>query len=78
MSMRVSVILLSILLATTAGCSHQHAREIDARLESAENNAATARLRADEAYIKAEQAQRAADEASLRLNQITEKSVRKP
>jgi hypothetical protein len=77
MNMRLSITLLSILLATTAGCSHRHAQEIDARLESAENNAATARLRADEAYIKAEQAQRAADEANLRASRMAEKAPRK-
>ncbi|CRL52159.1 MULTISPECIES: Lpp/OprI family alanine-zipper lipoprotein [Pseudomonas] len=74
MSKRLSFVLLSILLATTAGCSHRHAQEIDARLEAAENNAATARLRADEAYNKAEQAQRAADEANQRANRITDKA----
>jgi hypothetical protein len=77
MNTRLSVVLLGLLLAATAGCNHQHAQEIDARLESAENNAATARLRADEAYNKAEQAQRAADEANIRANRMAEKAARK-
>jgi hypothetical protein len=68
-----TVAMLSILLATMAGCSHSHAQEIDARLESAENNAAWARLRADEAFLKAQfatemavRAQHTADEANVR------------
>lgn len=80
----VSVALLSVFLAATAGCSNKHAQEIDARLESAENNAATARLRADEAYNKAEQAaqaasqaQRTADEANTRASRMLEKATRK-
>jgi hypothetical protein len=83
MNRRLPVALLSILLAT-AGCSHQYAQEIDARLESAENNAATARLRADEAYIKAEQAagiasqaQRSADEANVRASRMANKATHK-
>jgi hypothetical protein len=84
MNKYVSVALLSVLLATTAGCSNKHAKEIDARLESAENNAASARLRADEAYNKAEQAaqaasqaQRTADEANTRASRMLEKATRK-
>ncbi|WP_372239263.1 Lpp/OprI family alanine-zipper lipoprotein [Pseudomonas sp. AF76] len=50
-------------LAISAGCSNRHAQEVDARLESAENNAATARLRADEAYMKADQAMALAEQA---------------
>jgi len=83
MSKRLSFVLLSILLTTAAGCSHQHAQEIDARLEAAENNAATARLRADEAYLKAQmaaqvasQAQRTADEANVRARRMTGKAPR--
>jgi hypothetical protein len=83
MNRQLSVALLGILLAT-AGCSHQHAQEIDARLESAENNAATARLRADEAYMKAEQAaaiasqaQRTADDANVRASRMTNKATHK-
>lgn len=78
------VALLSVVLAATAGCSHKHAQEIDARLESAENNAASARLRADEAYTKAQmaeeiagQAQRTADEANVRASRMAEKTTRK-
>ena len=77
MNMRLSIIVLSVLMVTATGCSHRHAQEIDARLESAENNAATARLRADEAILKAEQAQRAADEANERAKRIAEKATRK-
>ncbi|OIN53147.1 Lpp/OprI family alanine-zipper lipoprotein [Pseudomonas costantinii] len=84
MNKYLSTALLALLLATTAGCSHQHAKELDARLEAAENNAATARLRADEAYNKAEkaaeladQAQQTADDANARAIRILEKSTRK-
>lgn len=84
MSKCLSVALLGILLVTTAGCSHKYAQEIDARLEAAENNAATARLRADEAFIKAEQAmaaaaqaQSTADEANERARRMLEKANRK-
>lgn len=62
----LSISLLALMLITTAGCSHQHEQEWNARLESAEDNAAAARLHADEAYLKAEQAQQAADEANQR------------
>ncbi|SDA46507.1 Protein of unknown function [Pseudomonas sp. NFACC15-1] len=78
------VVLMIFFLATTAGCSNKLAQEVEARLESAENNAATARLRADEAYrkaeqaqIMAEQAQRTAEEASIRATRMTEKASRK-
>lgn len=54
MSRYFAVAMLNILQVTTAGCSQHHAQEIDARLESAENNAAWARLRADEAFVKAQ------------------------
>ncbi|AIC20111.1 MULTISPECIES: Lpp/OprI family alanine-zipper lipoprotein [Pseudomonas] len=84
MDKHLPVVLLGIVLATTAGCSQRHAQEIDARLESAENNAATARLRADEAYLKAEraeatasQAQRTADEANERARRMLDKATRK-
>ena len=76
--------LLALSLAMSAGCSHQHAKELEARLDDAENNAASARLRADEAYIKAEkaaaaadQAQRTADEANARAIRMLEKATRK-
>lgn len=76
--------LLALSLALSAGCSHQHAKELEARLDGAENNAASARLRADEAYIKAEkaaaaadQAQRTADEANARAIRMLEKATRK-
>ncbi|WP_433771527.1 Lpp/OprI family alanine-zipper lipoprotein [Pseudomonas putida] len=84
MNKYLSVAFLGTVLAMTAGCANKHAQEIDARLESAENNAATARLRADEAYIKAElaaaaavQAQSTADEANERVRRMLERAGRK-
>jgi hypothetical protein len=69
----LSIALLAAALATATGCSHAHMQQMEARLDSAENNAAAARLRADQAYNKAEmaesaaaQAQKAADEANER------------
>lgn len=80
MNSYLPVVLLSIFLTTTVGCSHKHTQEMDARLESAENNAATARLRADEAYMKALQAetiageaQRTAREANSRVTRMADK-----
>lgn len=77
MSRYFTVAMLNILLATTAGCSHKHDQEIDARLEYAENNAAWARLRADEAFVKAQlatemavRAQHTADEANVRVSRM--------
>lgn len=67
---------LCIFLAIATGCSNKYAQEFDARLESVENMAATARLRADEANVKAElaaevarQAQRTGNEANMRASQ---------
>ncbi|UBM27450.1 hypothetical protein K8374_11050 [Pseudomonas sp. p1(2021b)] len=51
------------LLASVSACSPWHAEEIDARLESAENNAATARLRADEVCYRLDLVEQAANEA---------------
>ena len=81
MNRYLSVSLLALVLATSAGCS-QHVKELEARLDSAENNAATARLRADEAYLKAEQAlanqaQRTADEANERAIHMLTSATRK-
>ena len=77
MSRYFTVALLGILLATTAGCSNRHAQEIDARLESAENNGTWARVRADEAFLKAQlaaevalRAQHTADEANVRISRM--------
>jgi hypothetical protein len=71
-------------LAFTAGCGHRHAQEMNARMEAVENTAATARLRADQAYNKAEmamsaasQAQKTADEANERAIRMMEKAMRK-
>ncbi|WP_062381647.1 Lpp/OprI family alanine-zipper lipoprotein [Pseudomonas abietaniphila] len=73
-----------IPLAFTAGCGHRHAQEMDARMEAVENTAATARLRADQAYDKAEmamsaasQAQKTADEANERATRMLGKATRK-
>ena len=77
MNKRLPIVVLSVLLAATTGCSHRQADELNPRLESAEDNAATARLRADEAVLKAEQAQRAADEANERAKRLAEKANRK-
>jgi outer membrane murein-binding lipoprotein Lpp len=73
-----------ITLALTAGCGHRHAQEMNARMEAVENTAATARLRADQAYNKAEmatsaasQAQKTADEANERALRMMEKATRK-
>jgi len=77
MNKHLSIVLLSMFLATMSACTHRHADELNARLESAEDNAATARLRADEALLKAEQAQRAAEEANERAKRISEKALRK-
>ncbi len=70
----LSVSLLALALATSAGCS-QHARELDARLDSAENNAATARLRADEAYLKADQAMALANQAQRTADEANERAI---
>lgn len=84
MSKPVPFVLLSLMLATTAGCSYRHMQEFDARLESAENNAASARLKADEALNKAQlaselasQAQRTADEANERTARMATKVPRR-
>ena len=61
---------LCIFLAITAGCSNKHAQEFDARLESVENMAATARLRADEANVKAELAAEVARQAQRTVNEV--------
>ena len=78
------LLLLTVVLGTTAGCSNQHAKEMSQRMEDVENSAATARLRADEAYNKAEmamsaaaQAQKTADEANERALRMLERSTRK-
>lgn len=78
------LLLLTVALGTTAGCTHQHGKEMSLRMEDVENSAATARLRADEAYNKAEialttanQAQRTADEANERASRMVEKASRK-
>ena len=78
------LLLLTVVLGTTAGCSNQHSKEMSQRMEDVENSAATARLRADEAYNKAEmamsaanQAQNTSDEANERASRMIEKASRK-
>jgi len=78
------LLFLTVVLGTTAGCSNQQGKEMSQRMEDVENSAATARLRADEAYNKAEmamsaanQAQKTADEANERAARMVEKSSRK-
>jgi hypothetical protein len=75
---------MAVMLGLTAGCSHKQSHEMGMRMEDVENTAATARLRADEAYNKAEmamsaanQAQKTADEANERASRMLEKASRK-
>ena len=74
MNRYLSVSLLALVLATSAGCS-QHVKGLEARLDSAENNAATARLRADEAYLKAEQAMALANQAQRTADEANERAI---
>lgn len=52
-----------LVLVMAAGCSNQKAKEFDAKLTGAEDSAAAAQVRADDAYSKAEQALSAANQA---------------
>lgn len=61
--------LSSLLLATSSGCSPWHTEEYDARLESAEDNAATARLRADQVCYRIDLVEQTANEALRRATQ---------
>ncbi len=69
-------LLLSVALGTTAGCSNQQAKEMSLRMEDMENSAATARLRADEAYNKAEIAQSTASQAQKTADEANERAAR--
>ncbi|MBA1242758.1 Lpp/OprI family alanine-zipper lipoprotein [Pseudomonas japonica] len=78
------ILLAALTVAMTTGCSHRHHEEMGARVEAAENAANTARVRADEAYEKADmalgaanQAQRTADEANERANRMMDRASRK-
>lgn len=64
--------LSSLLLASASGCTPWHAEEYDARLESAENNAATARLRADQVCYRIDLVEQTANEALRRATQAQE------
>lgn len=59
----------SLLLATGSGCSPWHTEEYDARLASAEDNAATARLRADHVCYRIDLVEQTANEALRRATQ---------
>ncbi|MEG8202768.1 hypothetical protein SE916_11500 [Pseudomonas sp. 5FOS] len=61
--------LTSLLLASSQGCTRWPAEEYDARLESAENNAATARLRADQVCYRIDLVEQTANEALRRATQ---------
>ncbi|MDD1982648.1 hypothetical protein [Pseudomonas asiatica] len=64
--------LSSLLLASASGCTPWHTEEYDARLESAENNAATARLRADQVCYRIDLVEQTANEALRRATQAQE------
>ena len=59
----------SLLLITASGCTAWRAEEYDARLDSAENNAATARLRADQVCYRIDLVEQTANEALRRATQ---------
>lgn len=59
----------SLLLLSASGCSPWRTAEYDARLESAENNAATARLRADQVCSRIDLVEQTANEALRRATQ---------
>ncbi|MGJ7547869.1 outer membrane lipoprotein OprI [Pseudomonas alloputida] len=59
----------SLLLVSASGCSPWRTAEYDARLESAENNAATARLRADQVCYRIDLVEQTANEALRRATQ---------
>lgn len=73
---RYLLIGLSIVLVTVSGCSPWRTEEIDARLESAENNAATARLRADEVCYRIDLVEQTANQA-LRIATQTQQEVQR-
>lgn len=61
-----------LLLAFAPGCTRWSAEEYDARLESAENNAATARLQADQVCYRIDLVEQTANEALRRVTQAEE------
>jgi hypothetical protein len=74
----LSIALLAAALATATGCNHGHMQQMEARLGSAEDNAATARLKADQAYNKAEMAESAAAQAHKAADEANERARRQP
>lgn len=60
------------LLLASAACTPWHAEEYDARLESAEDNAATARVRADQVCYRIDLVEQTANEALRRATQAQE------
>lgn len=63
------LVLASLLLVTASGCTRWPAQQYDARLESAEANAATARLRADQVCYRIDLVEQTANEALRRATQ---------
>ncbi len=61
--------LAGLLLVSASGCTAWRAEEYDARLESAEDNAATARLRADQVCYRIDLVEQTANEALRRAIQ---------
>lgn len=62
----------SLLLLSASGCSPWRTEEYDARLASAEDNAATARLRADQVCYRIDLVEQTANEALRRATQAQE------
>ncbi|WP_323113723.1 Lpp/OprI family alanine-zipper lipoprotein [Pseudomonas guariconensis] len=73
---RYLLIGLSSVLVLVSGCSPWRTEELDARLESAENNAATARLRADQVCYRIDLVEQTANQA-LRIATQTQEEVRR-
>jgi len=68
---------LAAMMLTLSGCQHTKMVEMDSRVDGADNNAATARLRADEAYEKAEMALEAATKAQKAVEAANQRASRK-
>lgn len=71
---------LVLVIVMTSGCMQQRHREAEARISGAEDMAAAARVHANEAYSKAEQAlktaleaQKSADDANRRASRMVDK-----
>lgn len=65
--------LFSLWLVSVWGCTSWPSEEYDARLESAENNAASARLRAGEVCARIDLVEQTANEALRRANEALDK-----